>query len=259
MDTATPIHPRRLTIPPRRRPRRTRRPRSWAACTAMASSASRARSRAMGAAARRGHRAGVPDALERPGGRSAVGPNATMSRSIPKTSAASSTWSRIRGSSPCARRCSGRSTRSSRSGSTCRGPARRTSPGTGTSPPRRDTLVGRRLNSLAFNITSVDVFAGHGAVRDRARHAVGRPDRSSSTGCSRRSPSTRATRQRAQQKMPQMGDISARSALTIHRGTPNRSDKSRPVLVLGVDAPDARNAERHDLQFTQAIGRRRRA
>ncbi len=49
-----------------------------------------------------------------------------------------------------------------------------------------------------------------------------------------------------------MGDISVRSALTIHRGTPNRSDKSRPVLVLGVDAPDARNAERHDLQLTRA-------
>src|ERR687893_827170 len=48
-----------------------------------------------------------------------------------------------------------------------------------------------------------------------------------------------------------MGEISARSALTIHRGTPNRSSKSRPVLVLGVDAPDARNADRHDLQFTR--------
>ncbi|HUP90392.1 MAG TPA: hypothetical protein VM100_13630, partial [Longimicrobiales bacterium] len=56
---------------------------------------------------------------------------------------------------------------------------------------------------------------------------------------------------RAQQKMPKMGDVSARSALTIHRGTPNRSDKSRPVLVLGVDAPGARNAERHDFQVTR--------
>ena len=51
--------------------------------------------------------------------------------------------------------------------------------------------------------------------------------------------------------MPKMGDISVRSALTIHRGTANHSDKSRPVLVLGVDAPDARNAERHDLQITR--------
>jgi hypothetical protein len=50
--------------------------------------------------------------------------------------------------------------------------------------------------------------------------------------------------------MPRRGDISARSALTIHRGTPNRSSMPRPALVLGVDALDARNAERHDLQFT---------
>jgi hypothetical protein len=49
-----------------------------------------------------------------------------------------------------------------------------------------------------------------------------------------------------------VGDISARSALTIHRGTANRSNLSRPVLVLGVDAPDGRNADKHDLQVTQA-------
>ena len=58
---------------------------------------------------------------------------------------------------------------------------------------------------------------------------------------------------RAQRKLPMMGDISVRSALTIHRGTANHSDKPRPVLVLGVDAPDARNAERHDLQLTKGF------
>jgi len=57
--------------------------------------------------------------------------------------------------------------------------------------------------------------------------------------------------QRAQRKLPMMGDISARSALTIHRGTANVSQKSRPALVLGVDSPTANNAERHDLQFTR--------
>ncbi len=56
---------------------------------------------------------------------------------------------------------------------------------------------------------------------------------------------------RAQRKMPRMGDISARSALTIHRGTANRSNQPRPALVLGVDAPGAITAERHDLQITQ--------
>jgi hypothetical protein len=57
---------------------------------------------------------------------------------------------------------------------------------------------------------------------------------------------------RAQPKLPQMGDISARSALTIHRGTANRSTQARPVLVVGVDAPDATNAGHHDLQVTRA-------
>jgi hypothetical protein len=57
---------------------------------------------------------------------------------------------------------------------------------------------------------------------------------------------------RAQPKMPKMGDISARSALTIHRGTPNRSQEPRPVVVLGVDSPTGINAERHDLQLTRA-------
>jgi hypothetical protein len=49
---------------------------------------------------------------------------------------------------------------------------------------------------------------------------------------------------RAQTRMPQMGDIFARSALTIHRGTANRSQRVRPVLVLGMDASGAGNAAR---------------
>jgi hypothetical protein len=55
-----------------------------------------------------------------------------------------------------------------------------------------------------------------------------------------------------QLKLPQMGDISARSALTIHRGTANHSELSRPVLVLGVDAPGAGHAELHDMMITKA-------
>ena len=118
-------------------------------------------------------------------------------------------------------------------------------------PAPEETLAGRRLNSLAFNVTTVDVSEDMGPFEiapgtqwdDPADFEHGMfPPQS-------RYPRYEALRQ---QKMPQMGDISVRSALTIHRGTPNRSNKSRPVLVLGVDAPDARNAERHDLQFTRA-------
>ena len=55
-------------------------------------------------------------------------------------------------------------------------------------------------------------------------------------------------------KYPKRGDMSARSALTIHRGTANLSaDLSRPVLVLGVDSPGAGHEELHDLQVTQSF------
>jgi hypothetical protein len=116
------------------------------------------------------------------------------------------------------------------------------------SPP--ETLVGRRLNSLAFNLTGVDVHEDMGPfeiapgtqwdVPEGFEHEMFPPK-----ACYERYEA------RAQRKMPKMGDISVRSALTIHRGTANHSDKSRPVLVLGADAPDARNAERHDLQVTR--------
>ena len=59
--------------------------------------------------------------------------------------------------------------------------------------------------------------------------------------------------ERAVRKYPQRGDISARSALTLHRGTQNTSDRSRPVLVLGVDAPGAGNAEHHDMAVTHGF------
>lgn len=116
------------------------------------------------------------------------------------------------------------------------------------SPP--ETTVGRRLNSLAFNITTVDVSDDMGPleIAPGTQWDVWE-DTDAMFPPPARWPRYQA---RLQRKMPSMGDISARSALTIHRGTANRSSKSRPVFVLGVDAPDGRNAEKHDLQVTQA-------
>src|SRR5215211_688345 len=119
-------------------------------------------------------------------------------------------------------------------------------------PAPEDTLKGRRLNSLAFNLTAVDVYEDMGPFEI----APGTQwDESPEFEHGMFPPQSFYPRyeERVQQKMPKMGYISARSALTIHRGTPNRSNVSRPVLVLGVDAPDARNAERHDLQITRAF------
>jgi ectoine hydroxylase-related dioxygenase (phytanoyl-CoA dioxygenase family) len=115
------------------------------------------------------------------------------------------------------------------------------------SPP--ETLVGRRLNSLAFNVTCVDTTEDMGPFEVAPGTQWDAPDGFDHGMFPPKSLYPRY-QARAQRKMPQMGDVSVRSALTIHRGTKNLSDKSRPVLVLGVDAPDARNSERHDLQMT---------
>jgi len=113
-----------------------------------------------------------------------------------------------------------------------------------------DTIIGRRLNSLAFNLTTIDVYEDMGPFEIAPGTQWDLPE---GFEHGMFPPKTLYSRyqQRAQRKMPMMGDISARSALTIHRGTPNNSNKPRPALVLGVDAPGAINAERHDLQITK--------
>jgi ectoine hydroxylase-related dioxygenase (phytanoyl-CoA dioxygenase family) len=130
-------------------------------------------------------------------------------------------------------------------------------PGAADQPWHRDfrapaaTLEGRRLNSLAFNLPAISTREEHGpfevapgtqwdAIPDAKDGMF--PDESL----------WERYRARAVKKMPRRGDMSARSALTIHRGTANRSTEPRPVLVVGVDAPDATNAQHHDLQVTRA-------
>jgi hypothetical protein len=117
-------------------------------------------------------------------------------------------------------------------------------------PAPEETLEGRRLNSLAFNLTLVDVFEDMGPF-EIAPGTQWDPPVGFAHGMFPPKSFYPRYEARAERKMPKMGDISVRSALTIHRGTINRSNKSRPVLVLGADAPDARNAERHDLQVTR--------
>jgi len=117
------------------------------------------------------------------------------------------------------------------------------------SPP--ETHEGRRLTSLAFNLTAVDTAEDMGpfeiALGTQYDPGLACPDAMFPP----RELYPRY-RERAVQKLPQRGDISARSALTIHRGTANRSDEARPVLVVGADAPDATNAAHHDLQISRA-------
>lgn len=130
-------------------------------------------------------------------------------------------------------------------------------PGAADQPWHRDfaspeaTLKGRRLNSLAFNLTAVDTIEEMGPFEI----APGTQwDDLTGLGDPMFPPRELWPRYaaRATRKLPKRGDISARSALTIHRGTANRSQQARPVLVVGVDAPDATNAAHHDLQVTAA-------
>ncbi|MEU8350701.1 phytanoyl-CoA dioxygenase family protein [Streptomyces sp. NPDC048845] len=117
-------------------------------------------------------------------------------------------------------------------------------------PMPEETRRERRLTSLAFNVTAVDTAEdmgpfeiapgtqwddspefGHGMFPPRAHYG--------------------RYQERAVRKYPRRGDISARTALTIHRGTTNLSDRTRPVLVLGVDGPEADNGDRHDTAVTR--------
>lgn len=115
-----------------------------------------------------------------------------------------------------------------------------------------DTYKGRRINSLAFNLTTVDVDPDMGPFEIAPGTQWDYGNEFDYEMFPLKSMYSRYE-ERAERKMPRMGDISARSALTIHRGTANTSTQSRPTLVLGVDAPTAQNHERHDLQITKSF------
>jgi hypothetical protein len=117
------------------------------------------------------------------------------------------------------------------------------------SPP--ESYEGRRITSLAFNLTGVDVTPDMGPfeVAPGTQFADGRgwkhemfPDKAEWP----------AFAEKGVKKFPQMGDISCRSALTVHRGTAHPSPIARPVLVIGVDAPGAGHDALHDMMVTRA-------
>ena len=116
------------------------------------------------------------------------------------------------------------------------------------SPP--ETYRDRRITSLAFNLTGVDVTSDMGPfeVAPGTQWDDGRDWKHEMFP-------TKETwdrfAERGVRKYPQMGDISCRSALTMHRGTAHPSPIARPVLVLGVDAPGAGHAALHDLMVTK--------
>lgn len=117
-------------------------------------------------------------------------------------------------------------------------------------PMPAETARERRLTSLAVNVTAVDTEPDMGPFEiapgthwddgGAFEHGMFPPREAYPR-----------YRELAARKLPQRGDISIRSALTVHRGTANHSAKARPVLVLGLDAPGAGNDERHDTAVTR--------
>jgi len=111
-------------------------------------------------------------------------------------------------------------------------------PGAADQPWHRDfavpdaTTKGRRLNLLAFNMTTAGTRAEHGPFEiapgtqwDAFEDCAG--------GMFPPEHLRPRYEGRALKKLPRRGDIAARSALTVHRGTANRSDEPRPVPVIG--------------------------
>jgi len=109
----------------------------------------------------------------------------------------------------------------------------------------------RRLTSLAFNVTTVDTTPDMGPfqIAPGTQWEAGQdwdhgmfPPRSEWS----------RFEERSQLRMPQRGDISSRSALTVHRGTAHVGTSARPVVILGVDG-DEDHDERHDMTVTRAF------
>ena len=116
------------------------------------------------------------------------------------------------------------------------------------SPP--DSYEDRRITSLAINLTGVDVTQDMGPfeIAPGTQWDDGREWKAEMFPDPALWP---RFEERAVRKFPQMGDISCRSALTVHRGTAHASPIARPVLVLGIDAPGAGHAALHDMMVTK--------
>lgn len=117
-------------------------------------------------------------------------------------------------------------------------------------PSPKETYEEKRITSLAFNLTGVDVTEDMGPfeIAPGTQYDDGRRWKHEMFPPLEEWP---RFAQRGVRKYPKRGDISARSALTVHRGTAHPSPIARPVLVLGVDAPGAGHAALHDMMVTR--------
>ena len=125
-------------------------------------------------------------------------------------------------------------------------------PGAQVQPWHRDfaTPPGEtRLSSLAFNVTTVTVRPEMGPL-EIVPGSHRDPGDTFEYGMF--PPAGADYANRAVPKLPRVGDASVRTGLAIHRGTANRSEVSRPVLILGAVARHVVTGHAHDLVLTRA-------
>jgi hypothetical protein len=116
------------------------------------------------------------------------------------------------------------------------------------SPP--ETYRDHRITSLAFNLTGVDVTPDMGPfeIAIGTQFDDGREWKHEMFPPREAWPRFAAVGQR---KFPRRGDVSCRTALTVHRGTAHASSVARPVMILGVVAGEVANPDEHDLELTR--------
>ena len=117
-------------------------------------------------------------------------------------------------------------------------------------PSPGETYRDRRITSLAFNLTGVDVTEDMGPFQI----AIGTQWDDGRDWKHEMFPPRELWPRFAElgvRKYPQMGDVSCRTALTIHRGTAHASPIARPVLILGVVRGMDAKPHEHDLALTR--------
>jgi hypothetical protein len=113
-----------------------------------------------------------------------------------------------------------------------------------------ETWRDHRITSLAFNLTGVDVTPDMGPfeIAPGTQWESGQDWKHGMFPPRDEWPRFAALGSR---RYPKRGDISCRTALTIHRGTAHASPTARPVMILGVVAGAAANPDEHDLELTR--------
>lgn len=116
----------------------------------------------------------------------------------------------------------------------------------------RETRDQHRLTSLAFNLTGVDVAEDMGPF-EIAPGTQWEEGANWNHGMFPPKEEWARYEPLGVRKFPKMGDVSARTALTIHRGTEHHSPTPRPALILGVVAAEVANPDEHDLEVSRAF------